>query len=55
MSLSDRLAKGDAVQAEPYRLLHEQLGVARPVEEAEVGVRVQFGVRHVGAVARGAG
>jgi hypothetical protein len=37
----------DRLQAEPARLLGQLLGVARAVEEAEVGVRVQLGVRRL--------
>ena len=37
---------GQGLEAEAGRLLDQLLGVRRTVEEAEVGVAVQFGVRH---------
>src|SRR5262249_26296148 len=40
----------DRVETETCRLFDQFLRVARPVEEAEVGVAVHFGVRDAGAV-----
>ena len=50
----EAVAVGDRqrLQPQPHRLLHQLLGVRRPLQEAEVGVAVELGVGHGGGRCR---